>query len=35
VIYEDGREVLRDIITESTQRGAAIHSMNTHKSKAD
>jgi putative Mg2+ transporter-C (MgtC) family protein len=29
VVYEDGRGVLRDIITESTQRGAAIHRVST------
>lgn len=29
VVYEDGRGVLRNIITESTQRGAAIHNMST------
>jgi putative Mg2+ transporter-C (MgtC) family protein len=27
VVYEDGRGVLRDIVTESTQRGLAIHRM--------
>jgi putative Mg2+ transporter-C (MgtC) family protein len=31
VVYEDGRGVLRDIITESTQRGAAIHRMSTRR----
>jgi putative Mg2+ transporter-C (MgtC) family protein len=29
VVYEDGRGVLREIISESTQRGAAIHRMST------
>jgi putative Mg2+ transporter-C (MgtC) family protein len=29
VVYEDGRGVLREIIGESTQRGAAIHRMST------
>ncbi len=30
VVYEDGRGILRDIITESTQLGLAIHRMATH-----
>lgn len=29
VVYEDGRGVLRDIISESTRRGASIHRMST------
>ena len=29
VVYEDGRGVLREIISESTSRGAAIHRLNT------
>ena len=29
VVYEDGRGVLREIIGESTSRGAAIHRLNT------
>jgi putative Mg2+ transporter-C (MgtC) family protein len=30
IVYEDGRGILRDIITESTQLGLAIHRMATH-----
>jgi len=30
VVYEDGRGILRDIITESTQLGLAVHRMATH-----
>jgi putative Mg2+ transporter-C (MgtC) family protein len=30
VVYEDGRGILRQIITESTQLGLAIHRMGTH-----